>query len=152
MTAQLFMFPDHRPADNRLPAAEQLTFELWWRQYPHKVCKGQARKAWIAAIRKATHQQLMDGVERYMAHKPPDIPWCNPATWLNGERWQDEPAHGAANSRTTSQDERELSLIRKRAGVIAAGLPCAAMTRRQAAVAIEQGWLSKEQACKAGLM
>jgi len=86
MSAQLLMFPDARPADNRLPAAEQLTFELWWRQYPHKVCKGQARRAWVAAIRKATHQQLMDGVARYVAEKP--VHWMSPAAWLREERWK----------------------------------------------------------------
>lgn len=31
-------------------------------------------------------------MQRYIATKPPDRNWCNPATWLNQERWRDEPA------------------------------------------------------------
>lgn len=139
MTAQLLMFPDPAPP----AAAVDLTFELWWRQYPHRVCKGQARRAWVAAVRKATHQQLMDGVARYKTAKHADIPWCNPATWLNGERWLDEPA---TKSRTHDPDLE----LRNQARAIAAGITCPSATPRKVAVMVERGWLTKEQACKAG--
>ena len=144
MTGQLLIFPDS-PTQSWLPDVA-LTFELWWRAYPHRVCKGQARRAWVAALRKASFAQLMDGVAGYVAHKPADIPWCNPATWLNGERWQDEWQSGAANRRTTDPDIE----IKARARTIAAGLPCPSATRQQVAVMVERGWLTKEQARKAG--
>jgi hypothetical protein len=38
---------------------------------------------------------LLAGVRRYIATKPEDHPWCNPATWLNQGRWEDEPAGSA---------------------------------------------------------
>lgn len=142
MTAQLFMFPEAKPV---LPAAEQLTFELWWRAYPHRVCKGQARRAWVAALRKATFQELMDGVARYVASKPHDIPWCNPATFLNGERWLDEYPDPAANRRSDPD-----LLLRKRAQAIAAGIPCAGATRQQVERMVELGLLTKEQARRGG--
>jgi hypothetical protein len=37
-------------------------------------------------------ETLIRARDRYIATKPPDRPWCNPATWLNQERWLDEPA------------------------------------------------------------
>lgn len=142
MTAQLFMFPEAP----ELPEAID-GFDQFWRAYPHRVCKGQARRAFAGAIAKATLDQLLDGVRRYVESKPRDIPWCNPATFLNGERWSDEPA---TNSRTSSADDRELNLIRKRAQMLAQGLTCMGVTARQVAAMLERGWLSKEQACRAG--
>jgi uncharacterized protein YdaU (DUF1376 family) len=74
-------------------------FDRWWEGYPEKVGKGAARKAFANAIQKAPVSVLIAGVERYKATKPPDRPWCNPATWLNQERWSDVPAiNGSAQS------------------------------------------------------
>ncbi|WP_285295443.1 helix-turn-helix domain-containing protein [Aureimonas altamirensis] len=70
---------------------------VFWDAYPHKVGKGQARSAWIAARRKADLKAIMDGLLRYVQAKPERIAWCNPATWLNGERWLDQPSETARN-------------------------------------------------------
>jgi len=66
-------------------------FELFWSAYPHKVSKGHARKAFQAAIRKVDLETMLAAINLYVATKPPDRPYCNPGTWLNGERWNDEP-------------------------------------------------------------
>ncbi len=69
-------------------------FDQWYSNYPHKVAKGAGRKAFdkIQKNRQTTFSQLTSGLENYIRSKPKDIPWCNPATWLNAERWDDEPA------------------------------------------------------------
>ena len=67
-------------------------FDRWWEGYPDKVGKGAARKAFTKALTKTSLDQLISGVERYKSTKPVDRPWCNPATWLNQERWLDAPA------------------------------------------------------------
>ncbi len=74
-------------------------FSAWWECYPEKVGKGAARKAFAKALTKTSLDQLIAGVERYKATKPLDRSWCNPATWLNQERWLDVPAvnNGAMN-------------------------------------------------------
>jgi hypothetical protein len=46
---------------------------------------GQARRT----VDQAT---LLAALRRYVDTKPPDRHWCNPATWLNQGRWDDEPA------------------------------------------------------------
>lgn len=84
-------------------------FDQFWRQYPHKVGKGAARRAFDAAMKKkgTTFPDLMLGLARYAA-KTDDRPWCNPATWLNQERWLDEPA---AQGGVNGGGKREGSLL-----------------------------------------
>lgn len=71
-------------------------FDDWYSRYPRKVGKGQAAKAYRAARKKTDHTTL---VERLVKHLPAwekedtrYIPY--PATWLNGERWEDEVSTG----------------------------------------------------------
>lgn len=66
-------------------------FSEFWAAYPHKVGKGAAVRALSQALRKATMAEIMAGLTAY-ASKSDDRPWCNPATWLNQERWTDAPA------------------------------------------------------------
>lgn len=67
-------------------------FAVWWDKYPHKVGKGAAEKSFWKAIKQTDLQTLIDGLERYISTKPPDRAYCNPATWLNQQRWLDKPA------------------------------------------------------------
>lgn len=77
-------------------SAEQLSeFEGWYERYPHKVGRGAAEKAWTSARAIASLVELSEGLTRYVASKRPDVPWCNPATWLNTKRWMDAPAEPA---------------------------------------------------------
>jgi hypothetical protein len=74
-------------------------FETWYSKYPHKVGRRAAENAFVAVVLKgATPDELLAGLAAYVRSKPPDRPWCNPATWLNQERWKDQPAdtNGAA--------------------------------------------------------
>lgn len=69
-----------------------MTFDDFWKAYPHKVGKGQARRAFAKAIKLVSADEMLAGLTRYRKSKPDWQHWCNPATWLNGERWNDEPA------------------------------------------------------------
>lgn len=76
---------DDWPADYR---------DQFWRAYPHRVGKS-AALAKLDRIRKSggvTFARLMGGLSAYIASKPADRQWCNPATWLNQGRWDDEPS------------------------------------------------------------
>jgi uncharacterized protein YdaU (DUF1376 family) len=75
-------------------ASAALWFDRFWVVYPEKVAKPAARKAFNRVIRKTTIEIILAGVERYIATKPPDRAWAYPATWLNQERWLDQPAQG----------------------------------------------------------
>lgn len=78
--------PAEKPADG---------FDDWWKQYPKKVGKIDAQKAYKAAIKQgATLQALLDGLQRHNANwkaantERRYIP--NPASWLRKGRWEDE--------------------------------------------------------------
>lgn len=85
---------DSLRSDERLPdddpKAAELEFTLWYRHYPLKRARGQAERAFRAARKIASLQELIDGVERYKRDKRADRDWRYPATWLNGKDWLDE--------------------------------------------------------------
>jgi hypothetical protein len=95
--------------------------ERFWQLYPHKI----ARKKALALLQRlgqsgaVPFDELMAGLHRYAA-KDDDRPFCNPTTWINGERWTDQPApnggyHGKVNHGTLPQQaERLADLVRAR--------------------------------------
>lgn len=68
-------------------------FEEFWQLCPRKVGKGDAQKAWRKALKKTSEDRILmaaRGLKRqYASTEARHIP--HPATWLNGERWEDEP-------------------------------------------------------------
>lgn len=66
-------------------------FEEWWKWYPRKVGKGQARRAYRAAIKKIAPDALLEATRQYPFN--PELGFVkHPATWLNAECWDDDPA------------------------------------------------------------
>jgi hypothetical protein len=67
-------------------------FEAWWSVYPDKIGKGAAKQSFEKVYKSdaVAFDELTGGVERYKRFKPADRAWCNPKTWLNQSRWQDE--------------------------------------------------------------
>lgn len=64
--------------------------ETFYPVYPHHVGRPKAEIAFRKARKRASLETIMAGLERYRA-KTDDRPWCNPATWLNQDRWDDKP-------------------------------------------------------------
>jgi len=81
------MRPELRSATQQ--AAEE--FGRFWAKYPRKVGKLAAEKKFGAARKRASFDELMAGVDRYIATKPAWAEWCYPKTWLEQGRWLDEP-------------------------------------------------------------
>ncbi|RWO34752.1 MAG: hypothetical protein EOS10_00160 [Mesorhizobium sp.] len=65
-------------------------FNLFWRTYPRRISKGSARTAFEKAIRKTTLDAMLQAIADYIRFKPERIDFKHPATWLNGECWDDE--------------------------------------------------------------
>ena len=75
--------------------------ERFWAEYPHKVGRPKALAKLDAIAKRGAVRwgDLIGGLRRYVAEKPADRPWCNPETWLNQERWADQPASVQPSSR-----------------------------------------------------
>jgi hypothetical protein len=76
------------PKDHQLKAEFESEF---WPIYPHKVGKPVAMASFLKARQRAPLDVIIPGLRRYVA-KTDDRPWCNASTWLNQDRWNDEPA------------------------------------------------------------
>lgn len=77
----------------------QSPFDAFWEKYPRKVSKPTARKAWERACKRASPEQIIQGLERYQfSAERKYIP--HPSTWLNGDRWNDTDAGNAGTLET----------------------------------------------------
>lgn len=85
------------PQKEEKKETRERAFDAFWAVYPHKVGKADASKAFERAERRVDIESLMAGLHRYVA-KTDDRPWCNPSTWLNQDRWTDEPATPVARA------------------------------------------------------
>jgi hypothetical protein len=68
-------------------------FESFWSNYPKKVDKGAAIRAFKKALKTYPAPEVIEGAKRY-AEDPnlPDKQFVkNPATWLNAEAWNNGP-------------------------------------------------------------
>jgi hypothetical protein len=70
-------------------------FDTFWKAYPRKVAKGDARKAWIQTEKiRPSLSNILEAIEnqkntqQWMENEGMFIPY--PATWLRQERWDDE--------------------------------------------------------------
>ena len=102
-------------------------FDRFWAEYPSKIGKGKAREAYDAAVKKARkagskdpHALMLSGLAKATASarwKDPTYTIPNPATWLNQERWDDEPcpviAKGGGATITPSAMSPELIAARR---------------------------------------
>ena len=78
---------------DRTTIAPDGAFQEFYGVFPRKKAPRAARRAWDAAIKKASPNDLLVALRRQLpefARRPADrVPY--PATWLNGEHWRNEP-------------------------------------------------------------
>lgn len=88
----------------KLPFPEQL-FEDLWKIYPKKVGKGNAKKALVKALTKATEEKIQHSltlfVQSWGSKDKKFMPHLS--TWLNGERWDDELQEQSLQDMTSEQ-------------------------------------------------
>ena len=76
------------PAPPCVPAASE-AFASFWAKYPITNSKKAALKAFESALKRAPVETIMAGLDRYLA-KQDNAHWAYAATWLNGDRWNDQ--------------------------------------------------------------
>lgn len=82
-------------------------FDEFWNVVPRKDAKGAARKAFKAAIKKASLSDIVSGMRAYAKSRDGQDPkyTAMPSTWLNAERWLDGKSPSVQPARTTQPDE-----------------------------------------------
>lgn len=84
-------------------------FEKFWAAYPRHEAKGAARKAWDKAIKRATPEEITAGAVRYRDQPGRDPQYtAHAATWLNADRWTDEPAPARRSQDRTTGANRHI--------------------------------------------
>ncbi len=105
--------PHIEPEDNQKVEPEKnqaIEFdEQFWPLYPNKVDRKAAFKSYMKARQRGIpFDDIMNGLKRYVGAHPADYGyWKGPAAWLNGERWNDQPAahqNGQQSSRGNAVD------------------------------------------------
>jgi hypothetical protein len=81
---------DLAAAHRRTPPASE--FDEFWTVYPLRKAKGAARTAWAKALKKTDAHVIIAAAASYRDDPNRDPRFTkHPATWLNGECWNDEP-------------------------------------------------------------
>lgn len=74
------------------PGFDDAGFQRFWERYPHKMGKQEAMKAFGKLKPDSTMlDEILAGLERYIASKPAWQEWKHPGPWLNQRRWEDQP-------------------------------------------------------------
>lgn len=81
---------NHKPLTNIKPLSD---FDIFWNEYPRKIGKAAALKAWIK------HKPDIDLVLKALEWQKKSAQWFksnglyipHASTWINGSRWLDEP-------------------------------------------------------------
>lgn len=78
-------------------------FSDFWTQYPRKIAKPKAEKAYARAVKKTPPGEILSGLMVWKMYwdNPQFIP--HPATWLNDERWNDAPPEKRNERNNASQ-------------------------------------------------
>ncbi|WP_028573194.1 hypothetical protein [Desulfonatronum lacustre] len=86
-------------------------FVRFWDAYPRKLKKAEALKAWQRAMRKPPIDYILEQLEKWKASGD----WTkeggryvpHPTTWINGERWNDEPyGYGSTGYNWREEEDR----------------------------------------------
>lgn len=102
----------------------KITFDDFWNAYPLRTAKKAAQRAW-ARVPADKHDTLLAALKKqkqYAAWKKttgafvPSFPYA--ATWLNGERWEDEvpaiPSNPSSTSHTSYAVDRLIEYCKAR--------------------------------------
>jgi Protein of unknown function (DUF1376) len=104
--ALILRAPDDWPAEFRVQ---------FWDRYPNKVGKPKAlNKLELARRRGVKWCDVIAGLDTYIRDKPPDRQWLNPETFINQERWADQPATVSTANGTGIQKTESLSHVARR--------------------------------------
>jgi len=109
---------DSGATDSDSGKGAQEDFQRFWAQYPKKVAKLAAQKAFAQAVKKVAPNVILAGALRYAAERDgQDSKFTkHPATWLNKGCWDDEASPASAPGRSPNRNPGVAALLRMAGG------------------------------------
>lgn len=107
----LFDEPGGSSKTGKQPPVDGDLFEEFWKTYPRKTDKKKARVAWVRAVKDHDPRELINAAARFAQSRRGEDPryTAHPTTWLNGERWNDEPIYArTGNGHVTARDVQDM--------------------------------------------
>jgi hypothetical protein len=81
---------------DQIRSEKNVHFDEFWSSYPRRQARRNAEAAFCSALKRASHGEILQGLKGYaFSPDPKFIPLA--ATWLNGDRWRDEPSPAGAD-------------------------------------------------------
>lgn len=128
------------------------SFDDFWAEVPRKVARAGAEKAFEKAVKKVDPETLIAKMRDYTSHVrrmgTEDRHILHPATWLNGERWNDQLSTPYGATTATVDDDQRLRNVAK---AIRMGI-ASAVTPSQAAECIRAGLVTEADCKKLGVL
>lgn len=138
--------PDHEPEEFELIEEElpiddvdatpgyPADFTRFWEIYPRRGGKGAACTAFIKAKKRANVETIITGAERL--RDDPNLPEGKlipmPSTWLNQDRWEDDPLPSRADlSKSEQRLQQGFDLVQRVASKGKGGLDCDPFERKE---------------------
>lgn len=102
----------NKEPNKNLLAQSHLLFKEFWKEYPRKLDKGKAERAFKSALTRASFEDIVAGVIRYR-NDPNRLDEFTkyPATWLNADSWENPPLpedKRAQKERERKENERRI--------------------------------------------
>lgn len=104
-------FPNGNESSNPNGSESSTAFAAFWTAYPRKIGKKAAQNKFKQAIKLTDLPTMLAAIERYKEHKPADIDFCHPTTWLHQGRWDDEFTESIERKTNGAGRQRELSPV-----------------------------------------
>jgi len=100
--------PNDTPDDVELG----VPFGEWWKVWPKKVQRRAAEKAYQAACHRADSTIILAATEKFAQSDKARGQFCPyPATWLNQNRWEDDPAEWSDKKKQDKFEYQEIEVI-----------------------------------------
>lgn len=88
-------------------------FKEWWKVWPKKVQRGAAEKAYKSACHRADSTVILAATEKFAQSDKARGDFCPyPATWLNQNRWEDDPKEWCNRKKPGDVEYQEMEVIR----------------------------------------
>ncbi|MDQ7877344.1 helix-turn-helix domain-containing protein [Microbacterium sp. QXD-8] len=116
LSAQITPLIEEQPENKNPSISPQVRFEEFWSVYPRRVAKKKALEVFVRVVRTTDPQLVLDGARRYAAETAgTDVKYiAHPTSWLNQERWTDEPAASQQRPSTIDHGRTVDELLRAR--------------------------------------